>query len=236
VTSSTKQLITIEKIRDNVDRVRIGTKEIILVGTAHVSRESERLVQEVIKQESPDAVAIELCESRYRSLHEPERWKSMQLSTVIREGKGYILISQLVLAAFQRKLGKQLDIRPGQEMLAAAQCAKERGHDLILADREIKITFKRLWRRLTWRTSFKLLHTALLALFDDQSISKEDVERIKSEAMLEDILAQFAQEFPDIKEVLINERDRYLGSQIISSSHKKIVAALGYRVSTITSF
>ena len=99
-------MLEISTIRDNVDLVKLGSREIYLVGTAHVSKSSMELAEEIIREISPDTVAVELCEPRYNSLKDPDRWKNMDIVSVIREGKTYVLLTQLMLAGFQRNLVK----------------------------------------------------------------------------------------------------------------------------------
>ena len=53
---------------EDVQVLTIDGREIFLVGTAHVSRESVDLVQKVIANEKPDCVCVELDNKRYQAL------------------------------------------------------------------------------------------------------------------------------------------------------------------------
>ena len=118
------------------------------MGTAHVSSASAVLVDRVIRDQRPDTVCLELCNSRYETLTNPERWKETDLYSVIRDGRAYVLMAQLALAAFQRKLAREFKIRPGEEMHRAMQAAKATNAEIVLVDREIRTTLKaRLVRR-----------------------------------------------------------------------------------------
>jgi len=121
----------------NVDRLRVGDKEIILVGTAHVSRESSELVTAVIEAEQPDTVCVELCESRYQAIQQKDRWKDMDIIKVIKEKKAFLLLSNLLLASFQKRIAEKLDVKPGEE-----RALKNTG---------MRILTQRLWRRFPQR-------------------------------------------------------------------------------------
>ena len=211
----------------NVDRLEIDGKVIYLVGTAHVSRESVELAEALIHDVKPDAVAIELDEGRYASLQDPERWKRTDIITVIREGRAFILVLQILLAGFQKKLGNLLKVKPGEEMLQAAAAAMACGATLVLADREVKITLKRTWRSITWRTILRLIWSWLHSLFEPHEFRKEDIERLKSPDVLNELMDELAREMPEVRQSLITERDMYLSRKIRSAPGSTVVAVLG---------
>lgn len=220
-------MIQSENIEPNVDLLRFGQREIYLVGTAHISKASADLVEKIIRQVKPDCVAVELCESRYKSLRDPERWRNTDIVSVIREGRAYVLLAQLLLAAFQKKLGSQLDITPGAEMLRAISVAEETGCKTALADREVKVTLKRTWSSLSLWTSAKVIATALTALFGDKKIEAEEIERLKSVDALEELMREFSSKLPEVRIALIDERDQYLSHKIKNAEGNKIVAVIG---------
>ena len=111
----------------NVSILRHGEKTIFLVGTAHVSRSSAEEVESLIREHRPDTVAIELCGPRFESIQDPDRWKNMDILKVIREKKAFLLLSNLLLAAFQKRIADRMEIRPGEEMLRAIHAARETG-------------------------------------------------------------------------------------------------------------
>jgi len=211
----------------NVESIKLEDKEIFLVGTAHVSSESVALAEDLIRLVHPDTVAIELCESRYKALQDPQRWKKTDLLTVIKEGRAFVLVIQIILASFQKKLGKLLQVKPGEEMLRAAAVAKESGASIVFADRDIKVTLKRTWRSIRLRTIMRLLWSWLHSLFEPNEFKKEDVERLKSPDVLNELMEELAREMPDVKEPLIEERDKYLSQKIKSAPGSRIVAVLG---------
>ncbi|MFW6181365.1 MAG: TraB/GumN family protein [Spirochaetota bacterium] len=212
---------------DTLTRYRLGDREILILGTAHISRESVEEVQQVLREEQPDRVCIEIDQSRYRALTDADRWKSLKITRAIREGKGFLLFANLVLASFQRRLGLDLGIKPGAEMVAAIQCARELDIPFSLCDREIQITLKRAWAKSGFWGKNKMLAVMLSSLFVREKLSEEDIERLKQKSALQSMLEELAGFLPRIKEVLIDERDRYLAAKIFGSEGRKVVAVIG---------
>ena len=102
---------------ENVHRITLGGREIILIGTAHVSRESADLVERTIDKEKPDTVCVELCKPRYEAIRQRDKWQETDIVKVIREKRTSILLSQLIMASLQRKIAQKFNIIPGAEML-----------------------------------------------------------------------------------------------------------------------
>jgi pheromone shutdown-related protein TraB len=204
-----------------------GDKTVHIVGTAHVSKESDALVRQIIEELNPDAVCVELCASRLQSIRQKDRWQEMDIIKVIKEKKAFLLLSNLILASFQRRIADRMDIKPGQEMITAIECAEAVGANLVLADRDIRITLGRTWRRLTLWQKAKLVFQLVLSLGDADEVSKEDIEKMKQEDILEGLLSEVGQSMPMLREVLIDERDRYLTQKIRSTPGRRIVAVVG---------
>jgi pheromone shutdown-related protein TraB len=202
-------------------------KEIVLIGTAHVSKESARLVAEVIEEERPETVAIELCESRYKSLTEKNQWQNTDLIKVIKEKKAFLLLSNLMLASFQKKIGRKLGIKPGEEILRAIKAAEAVGADIHLADRDIRTTLSRSWRLIGFWTKIKLLAQLITSMGEVDTIKEEDIEKMKDRDVLETFLSEFEEALPDLRRILIDERDQYLAHKIRTAPGEKIVAVVG---------
>ena len=92
----------------NTHRLTFEDKEITIIGTAHVSKESADLVEQIIEKEQPETVCVELCQSRYQSLTQKKRWQNTDLIKVIREKKAFLLLSNLILSYFQKRIGQNL--------------------------------------------------------------------------------------------------------------------------------
>ncbi len=210
-----------------VHRLTLGDKEFLILGTAHVSRESAEKVASVIQEEKPDTVCVELCQSRYQSIRQKDRWLDMDIIKVIKEKKAFLLLTNLLLASFQKRIAKKLDINPGQEMIQAIKSADETGAEIELVDRDIRVTLSRTWIVMGFWGKIKLLFNLLLSLGQVDDIKEEDIERMKQEDILESLLAEVGKSLPVLKSILIDERDMYLSQKIRQSPGKKILAVVG---------
>ena len=211
----------------NIHRLAHDGKDIILIGTAHVSRESADLVRTTIETEKPDTVCVELCESRWQSIKQKSRWRDMDIIKVVKEKKAFLLLSNLILASFQRRIADKMDIQPGQEMIAAIDAAEAEGAHTWLADRDIRTTLSRTWRSMTLWGKVKLLFQLLLSLGEVDDLKEEDIEKMKQEDVLNALLNEIGASQPVIRDILIDERDRYLTQRIKSAPGEKIVAVVG---------
>lgn len=208
-------------------RLNVSGREIILLGTAHVSRESVDEVRRVIAEEKPDRVCVELDDGRYTSMSQGSSWQNLNVGKVIRQGKGFLLMANLVLASFQRRLGKDLGVKPGEEMLAAVQVSQELGIAFSLCDRNIQVTLRRAWSRTSAWGKVKMLSALLTSVFSDEKLSAEDIEKLKQKDVLASMMEELAAYLPAAKEVLIDERDIYLAAKIFLSEGTRVVAVVG---------
>ncbi|MDD5476234.1 MAG: TraB/GumN family protein [Syntrophales bacterium] len=214
-------------ISENVTRVTLDGKEIIIVGTAHVSRESADLAERVIEEEQPHTVCVELCRSRYDAIKKKEDWEATDIVKIVREKRTSLLLSQLLMASVQKKLADRFGINPGEEMLRAIRKAEETGASLVLADRDIRTTLLRTWRKTGFFSKLRIGFEMLMSLFFDPDISEEEIEDMKKRDMLEVALSTFGKQQPQAKAILIDERDKYIASSISAAAGPKVVAVVG---------
>ena len=219
--------MTVDSISDTIHRLVLADQEILLVGTAHVSQTSVEEVAAIIEQEQPDRICIELDEGRMKSKTQKTSWESMDIRKVIKEGRGFFLLANTALASFQRRMGAQTGIKPGEEILKASDIAKERSIPLSLCDRDIQTTFKRAWAKSSLWNKCKLMATLLSAAFSNEEISAEELEDLKKQDTLQAMMNEMAKELPTIKEVLIDERDQYLARSIFEAPGHRKVAVIG---------
>ncbi|MBQ3376149.1 MAG: TraB/GumN family protein [Erysipelotrichaceae bacterium] len=202
-------------------------KQITLIPTAHVSKNSAELVSTVIDELQPDTICIELDQSRYESLKDPEKFKNTDVVKIIKEKKvGYVL-ANLILGSYQKKLAKHLGSQTGNEMMVAMKKAEESGKNLVLADRNIQTTFKRCWRKLTAKDKIKLINVIVSSIFEDEEISEEELKNLQQSHALTAALDEIGKVFPNVAEVLITERDKYLAYKIKNAPGNNIVAVMG---------
>ena len=193
-------------------------REIILLGTAHISHESIEEVRRTIHEKKPHMVCVELDESRYTSMTRKDDWEKLDLTKVFREGKGFLLMANLVLSGFQRRIGAELGIKPGEEMKTALETADALNIPHALCDREIQTTLRRAWARCGLWNKCKLLASLLSSAFTTEKLSAQEVENLKNRSEVDDMMGELADYLPPVKETLIDERDRYLAAKIWTSA------------------
>ncbi len=212
---------------EDVHTINLPGKTLLLIGTAHVSKESADLVRRVILNEKPDCVCIELDEKRYDSLTKKKKWESLDLKQIIKNKQLSTLVVNLVLASYQKKLGAQLGVTPGLELLEAAKAADELDIPVLLCDREVRVTLRRAWRSTSFFKKNYLIATLFGSLFDNTQISEEKISELKSKDVLSELMDELGQTMPDLKKVIIDERDTFLSEKIKESKGRKIVAVVG---------
>jgi pheromone shutdown-related protein TraB len=211
----------------NITRLDYQDKKIILIATAHVSKQSVELVKKVIGEEQPDSICVELDDQRYQNLKNPKAWENTDIVKIIKTKKVGFLLANLVLSAYQKRIAKKLNTNVGQEMIQGIACAEETGAQLVLADRNIQTTFLRIWRKFNFWDKCKLIFSLIFSFGDDADVSDVDLNDLLQKDMLESALAELRKQFPKIGDILISERDQYLAFKIKNAPGKKVVAILG---------
>jgi pheromone shutdown-related protein TraB len=202
-----------------------------VVGTAHVSQRSVEEVQQTIAAVEPDVVCVELCQPRHDALTKDSAFRDLDIFKVVREGKTLYLLAHLALSSYQRKIGASLGVKPGAELLAAVDAARERGIEVALIDRDINVTLKRTWKNLgLWKRS--MLLSSLLVGWDDgkgEPVTAKAVEDLKEPKALSEMLTELGRAVPEVKGPLVDERDQYLVSKMTEAGRgkRKVVAVVG---------
>ncbi|MGF3585315.1 MAG: TraB/GumN family protein [Thermoplasmatota archaeon] len=210
-------------------QVKIGDN-IVLVGTAHVSKDSVNEVRSVIEEYKPDVVAVELCEKRYDTLVNKDKWENTPVTALIRENRAYIVLAQTFLASIQRRLGKEYGVEPGSEMIAAIDEAKKKNLRVALIDRDISVTLKRAWRKMGFREKTRLAWEFMKALvgYDEEELEDIDLKELMKEDVISAMMKEFGEIAPGVTDVLIHERDEYIAKKILDESKNgKVVAVVG---------
>ncbi|TMA34026.1 MAG: TraB/GumN family protein [Deltaproteobacteria bacterium] len=221
---------TAARVRDyppDVHVLEIDGREFILVGTAHVSRESADLVREVIEKERPDCVCIELDAQRFEALSHRQRWENLDLRQVIRQRQLAPLLANLVLASYQKKLGGALGVIPGSELLEAARVAEQHQIPVALCDRDVRITLRRAWGSMSLWNKSKLLAALIASIVDRPELDEEELRRIRNQDVISELMRELGRELPSVKTTLIDERDAYLTHKILAAEGERVVAVVG---------
>ncbi len=212
---------------EDVHRVHYGGREFVLVGTAHVSRESAELVREVIRREKPDHVCVELDDQRYQALSQKSKWENLDLRQIIRRRQMATLLMNLLLSSFQRKIGDKLGVLPGTELLEATRAAEEAGIPFSLCDRNVRITMLRAWRSMSLFQRSKMFGALLAGVFGGVELTEDELRELRKKDVLSEVMEQLATAMPALKRVLIDERDVYLAEKIRTTAGQRIVAVVG---------
>jgi len=206
---------------------QVDGRRFVIVGTAHISRESADLVREVIERERPDCVCIELDAQRYKALSEKTHWESLDLRQLIRDKQLAPLLANLVLASYQKKLGGILGVSPGTELLEAAQVAESLGIPISLCDRDVRVTLRRAWASMGFFKKSQLLSTLVVSLFETPEIDEAELRKLREKDVLSELMRELGEAMPALKRTLIDERDAFLTAKMKEASGETIVAVVG---------
>jgi pheromone shutdown-related protein TraB len=214
-----------------IARITRDGVEYTLLGTAHVSRASVAAVQSLIESSDYDAIAVELCDTRFRAMRDREAWRNLDLLKIIREGKAGMVAANLALSAYQRRLAEQFGIEPGAEMKAAADLADRHGKPLWLIDREIATTFKRAYRSVRLRDRLGIFSGLIASVFERSEVAEEEIEKLKQGDMLQSAFSEFAEQSEPLYRSLIAERDSFMAARLreesARQSPKRVLVIIG---------
>lgn len=210
----------------NVHRLVLGERSVILVGTAHVSARSAELVAQIIDEERPDAVCVELCQMRYESILRYGMNREMNLLDLIGMRKGHFL-TWLSLWYFQKKVGERLGIKPGAEIVKAIEAAKAAGASVYPIDRDMRVTLDRAWKLTSLKTKMALAVQLALSLGSVKELREEDIESLKREDLIERSVDELGKSLPVLRQVILDERDMHMAEKIAAIEGQKIVVIVG---------
>ncbi len=214
-----------------IEEIQINDTKITILGTAHVSKASADAVTELIETNQFDVIAIELCDSRYKSIVNPNSLAEMDLFEVIKTKKASMVAASLALGAYQQRLAEQFEVQPGQEMRVAIELAEQKDLPLELIDRDVGITLKRLYRNIPWWRKLYVISGLIASVVTNEKVTEEEIEKLKTGDMLENTFAQFATSAYDLFSPLIAERDQFMSAKLRQAVDKRkgknILAVVG---------
>lgn len=202
-----------------------------LLGTAHVSRASVEAVVSMATSGKFDAIAVELCPARHQALTKAQQWRDMDLYRIIREKKAGLVMANLALGAYQRRIAEQFGIEPGAELKAAADAAETYDLPLQLIDRDLATTLKRSYRAVPWYKRLMLSAGLVMSTISSDEIDEEQIEKLKEGDILESTFTEFAEQSPELYEALIGERDRFMAARLrqenAANEGKRVLVVIG---------
>lgn len=214
-------------MNSDIPSIEVGERRIHLLGTAHVSSQSVEEVRQAIRELAPDCVCVELDEKRLKSLDDPDAWKKLDLFTVIRQGQLSTLLANLLLSSHQKRMGQQTGVRPGAELHAAVTTARELGIPVALVDREIKTTLRRVWSKTPWWRRIKLAAGLFESIFETDTLDEADLAKMREQDNLSSMMDEMGKSFPEVRQVMLDERDHFMVAKIRASEGKNVLAVIG---------
>ncbi|MGD2118448.1 MAG: TraB/GumN family protein [Chromatiales bacterium] len=217
--------------KEPIEQIKLGDSLVTLLGAAHVSKSSADMVQQLLNEGQYDAVAVELCPARHHAIINPDALAQMDLFKVFKQGKAAMVAANLALGAYQQRLADQFGIEAGAEQRAAIDVARERHLPVLLIDRDIGTTLRRVAHNVAWWKRIGIVGGLLGSILSKEEVSEDEIEQLKQGDMLETTFAEFAEERQDLYEPLIDERDRYMTARLLDEirqhGHENILAVLG---------
>lgn len=189
---------------------------ITLIGTGHVFDIGKR-VREEIRLRAPQVVGVELDAPRYHALRDRNKDRT-----------GVPIVYRL-LADFQTRIANQYGVEAGDEMLAAADEARELNVPLALIDKDAQQTFARLRKEMGFGEKMRLVGSAfvgILPILPGKSIEKQVDEMQDNYAAY---FEEMGKKFPTLKRVLLDERNVHMASALaeMSRTQERVVAVIG---------
>ncbi len=210
-----------------IESIQVKNKTVILVKTAHVSKQSVEDVKTAIETYQPETVCVELDQKRADSILDPQQWETTDIISVIKKKQTFHLLANMILGNYQKKIAQNLDVPLGAEMITAMSLAKEKNIPIRYIDRPVQITFSRIWRSLKLKEKINLLVELIASMFVNEEITQQQLEELKQADMIEQALLHIQGKYGSIKTTLIDERDRYMATKIMRTGPNRILAVVG---------
>ncbi len=217
---------SIETPKTNLNKITFDDGKVLyLIGTAHVSGDSVKFVEECINEFEPDTVAVELDKNRMEVLKNRRKYEETDIIDIFKKKKVLFFTVQLIMSGYQKKIAEKTGSAPGSEFKKAIELAEEKDLKLVNADRDISVTLKRTINAMTFKEKVKFFTGMLFG--DDKDVDEKAIEELKKGDMLMQIIGEMQDEFPSLKRTILDERDRYLAANIAQNLGEKTVAVVG---------
>ncbi len=202
-------------------QVELDGRTVTILGTSHISRESQEEVTRLVKEAGPDLVAVELDETRLKSLRGEDDWRNLDVVEVLKEGKGFLLFLNVMLSIYQRKMGLEEEVTPGQEMLSALEAAEEQDIETALIDRDINETFRRALSELSFIEKLRLAASVIVAS------DEVEADELTDGDVVENLVLELEEEFPSLSRTFLEERNSYMAERLLEHDFDHAVLVVG---------
>ena len=206
----------------------IQYKNLVLIGTSHISPESVKEVKKIIDEIKPTYVAVELDKGRLLGLMgKKEKLKIKDMFKLGIKETLFIMFGSWL----EKKLGKMVRTKPGDEMKVAVREAAKIKAKILLIDQEINITVKRLFKYLTFKEKIRFVGDIVKWLLGFGEKMSIELRKVPESELIEKLILQVKERYPNIYKVLITERNEIMAKRLIKFMEKnpseKIVAVVG---------
>jgi len=203
-------------------------KNLEIIGTSHIARQSLEEVEKAILDGRPDIVALELDKKRLYSLFTKQ--EKISIYNIGRVGvKGFLF--SLFGAWAEKKLGKLVGVSPGSEMKKAVRLAKKHKIKIALVDQDIEITLRRFSKALTWKEKWNFLADIFKAFFTKKKVVDFDLTKVPDKKTIKKLVESVKKRYPNVYSVLIEERNEIMTNNLRKlmqeNEDKKILAVIG---------
>ena len=186
-------------------------KNLTIIGTSHIAKQSLDDVEKAIEVGKPDIIALELDRRRLYSLF--QKPGKMRIYDIKRVGlKGFIF--SLIGAWAEKKLGKMVGVTPGSEMKKAVRMAKKNKIRLALIDQDIEITLKRFSKSLSWKERWNFVSDIVKAIFIRKNVIEFDLTKVPSKKIIKKLVSRVKERYPNVYNVLIEERNHVMAENL----------------------
>ena len=204
-------------------------KNLIIIGTSHIAKQSVDEVKELIEQEKPEIIALELDHRRLYALLNKNTGTKVGIKNIFKIGiKGYFFVK--IGGWAEKKLGKMVGVAPGTEMLTAYELAKQKKIKVFLIDQDIEVTLKRFSKSLSWKEKWNFGIDVMKA-FIFRKGQKFDLSKVPSKKIIRGLLEEVKKRYPNVYKVLVKERNYAIAKNLHTimkqEQEKKIIAIIG---------
>jgi pheromone shutdown-related protein TraB len=202
-------------------------KNLLIIGTSHIARQSVSDINANFSDLNPDIVCVELDSRRLHALLTDAK-PNYSLSGIKQYGlQGYLFA--VIAGVLQRKLGNIVGIKPGSDMLAAVNLAKNNNKQLMLIDQDIEITLKRFSKQFTFKEKMRIIWDIIRSPFSPKM--KINLNNVPKEELINKMIGELKTRYPSLYNVLIHERNVVMAKNMVkiieSNPDKKILTVIG---------
>ncbi len=210
----------IRKINDNITLVGVDYLE-----EGKLDFELISLVEEF----EPDVVGLAICEKRFETMEEKEKWLDKPLIPAYKEGDIGTLIYQTFIESVRENLRKFKKVEAETHIAELVDLADSLKVDVEFIDRDITLTLKRAYSNMSILEKLKMmwyLKSAMISFSDDTK--SESVEGMEDQDdLVEGVLVALDRFAPSVADRVRKERGEYIAKKIYQlSKERKILSVL----------